>query len=102
MIPHRDDVLLEGMDIFQNFLVLSERKNGITQIRVRPWDGKKEHYINFGEDAYLAYTTTNIDFDTDVAAFGLSVYDDTSLYLRLRYEFRKNGTAQTARSTWRV
>jgi len=37
VIPHRTDVLLEDLDIFKDFLVLSERINGITQIRVRPW-----------------------------------------------------------------
>ncbi|WP_367389235.1 S9 family peptidase [Lewinella sp. LCG006] len=69
VIPHRKDVLLEGMEIFQNYLVLSERKNGITQLRVRPWEGK-EHYIDFGEDAYLAYTDTNPEFDTEVLRIG--------------------------------
>ncbi len=65
VIPHRKDVLLQGLDIFKNHLVLSERKNGITHLRVRPWEGD-EHYIDFGEDAYLAYTTNNPEFDTDV------------------------------------
>lgn len=69
VIPHREDVLLEGMDIFKNFLVLSERKNGITELRVKPWEGK-EHYIDFPDDAYLAYTTTNIEFDTDELRMG--------------------------------
>lgn len=64
VIPHRADVLLEGVDIFKDYLVLSERKNGITQLRVRPWTGA-EHYIDFGEDVYLAYTSTNRDFDTE-------------------------------------
>jgi oligopeptidase B len=65
VIAHREDVLLEGTDIFKNFLVLSERKNGINQVRVMNWNGE-EHYIDFKEDAYTAYTTTNLDFDTDV------------------------------------
>lgn len=69
VIPHRKDVLLEGMDIFQDYLVLSERKNGITQLRIRPWEGK-EHYIDFGEDAYMAYTSTNPEFDTEVLRIG--------------------------------
>lgn len=69
VIPHREDVLLEGMDVFRDFLVLSERKNGITQIRIRPWEGA-EHYIDFGEDAYLAYTTTNLEYDTDLLRIG--------------------------------
>jgi len=69
VIPHRKDVLLEDMDIFKDYLVLSERKAGITQIRVRPWEGE-EHYIDFGEDAYMAYTATNLEFDTDLLRLG--------------------------------
>ncbi len=69
VIPHRDDVLLEDMELFNNYLVLSERKNGITQLRVIPKEGE-EYYIDFGEDAYLAYTSVNLDFDTEVLRIG--------------------------------
>jgi oligopeptidase B len=69
VIPHRDDVLLEGMDIFRDYLVLSERKAGITQLRVRPWKGE-EHYIEFEDEAYLAYTSTNPQFDTELLRIG--------------------------------
>ena len=69
VIAHRDDVLLEGMDIFNDYLVLSERKGGITQLRIRPWSGE-EHYVDFGEDSYLAYTSINPEFDTDVLRLG--------------------------------
>lgn len=69
VIPHRDDVLLEGIDIFKDYLVLSERKYGITELRIRPWDGE-EHYIDFGEDAYVAYTSINPDFDTESLRIG--------------------------------
>lgn len=71
VIAHRSDVLLEGMDIFEDYLVLSERKNGINQIRVMPWEGE-EHYIDFKEDAYLAYTSTNPDFNTDKLRLGFT------------------------------
>ncbi|MEL6986734.1 MAG: S9 family peptidase, partial [Bacteroidota bacterium] len=81
VIAHRDDVLLEGMDIFENYLVLSERKNGNTELRVMGNDGS-DHYIEFPDQAYLAYTSTNMDFDTDVLRIGYtsmttpnSVYD---------------------------
>ena len=65
VIPNRDDVLLEGMDVFKNFLVLSERKAGITQLRIIPSHGN-EHYIEFGEKAYVAGSSVNPEFDTDV------------------------------------
>lgn len=70
VIPNRSDVLLEGMEIFKDYLVLSERKNGITQIRIRPWDGSAEHYVHFPEEAYVAYTSTNPEYDTDLLRLG--------------------------------
>ena len=57
VLPNRDDVLLEGFEIFKDFLVVSERKNGLMELRIRPWDGSAEHYIDFGEPAYLAYVS---------------------------------------------
>ena len=69
VIPHRKDVLLEGMDIFSDYLVLSERENGLTQLRVRP-NGNEEHYIDFPKGAYLCYTSTNPEFNTDVLRIG--------------------------------
>jgi oligopeptidase B len=70
VIPHRDDVLLQGFEVFKNYLVLSERKNGLAQIRVIKWTDRSEHYLDFGEEAYLAYISTNPDFDTDLLRYG--------------------------------
>ena len=70
VIPNRSDVLLEGMEIFKDYLVLSERKNGITQLRIRPWDGSTEHYIDFPEEAYVASTSINPEYDTDLLRLG--------------------------------
>jgi oligopeptidase B len=70
VIPHRKDVLLEDIDLFKSFLVVSERKEGITRLQVRAWDGAAQHYIDFGEAAYMAYTSINPDFDTDILRLG--------------------------------
>ncbi|GAB4406093.1 MAG: oligopeptidase B [Microscillaceae bacterium] len=70
VIAHRPEVLLEGIDIFKDFLVLSERQNGLTQLRIRPWQGQGEHYLDFGESTYQAYTATNPEFDTPILRFG--------------------------------
>lgn len=70
VIAHRNEVLLESLDIFKNYLVLSERINGITNVRIRPWDGSEEHYIDFGEEAYMMYTSTNMEFDTNILRLG--------------------------------
>jgi len=70
VIPHRDDVLLQGIDVFRDYLVVSERKHGLRQIRIIEQEDKSEHYLDFGEEAYLAYTSTNREFDTELLRFG--------------------------------
>ena len=69
VIPHRDDVLLEGFEIFKDHLVVTERKNGLIELRIRPWSNGAEHYIAFDEPAYLAYLSTNPEFDTQALRY---------------------------------
>jgi len=70
LIPHRENVLLEGVDIFKNYLVVSERSEGLNKIRITSWDKKKDFYLPFESETYTAYTTTNVEFDTDVLRYG--------------------------------
>jgi oligopeptidase B len=70
LIPHRGDVLLEGFEIFNNYLVLEERTNGLIRMRVIKWSDNSEHEIDFGEEAYMAYISKNPEFDTDILRFG--------------------------------
>jgi oligopeptidase B len=70
VIAHREDVLLEGFEIFRDHLVLSERIEGLTALRIRPWSGEAEHYIDFAEEAYNAYVSTNPEFNTTTLRLG--------------------------------
>ena len=69
VIPHRENVLLEDIEIFKDFLVVSERENGLNQIHIKRWDGSGSYYLPFESETYTAYTTTNIDFDTSVLRY---------------------------------
>ena len=62
MIPHREDVLLESFELFQDYLVVEERKQGLIQLRVLPWKGGEEHYLDFGEPTYLDFLGENPEF----------------------------------------
>jgi len=70
IIAHRDDVFLSSFELFKDYLVLQERKEGLNQIRVMPWQGGEEYYLDFGEPAYLAYISTNTEFDTTLLRYG--------------------------------
>lgn len=70
MIPNRDDVFLSNFEIFQNYLVVGERKNGLNQLRIRNWKTKEEHYLDFGEETYDAWISTNPEFETNTLRYG--------------------------------
>ncbi|WDO12194.1 S9 family peptidase [Flavobacterium sp. WW92] len=69
LIPHRDDVLLEDIEIFKDYLVIGERSNGLNKIRIMPWNGKGEYYLPFGSETYTANISTNPDFDTQILRY---------------------------------
>jgi oligopeptidase B len=72
VIAHREDVLLEGIEIFKDYLVVDERKNGLTQLRIMRWDKKGEYYMEFQDPAYAAGVGANPDFNTEILRYGYS------------------------------
>ncbi|MBP93539.1 MAG: oligopeptidase B [Flavobacteriaceae bacterium] len=89
VIPHRNNVLLQDFDLFKNYLVLSERLNGLTTIRVKTWDDSTDYYIDFKDAAYLAYPTSNLDFDTDKLRYNYTSL--TTPYSTYEYNMNTKG-----------
>lgn len=70
IIPHREQVLLEDIEVFSEHLVLSEVKNANTHLRVIPWNqADKEYYIPFSADAYVAGLAYNPEYNTNLLRF---------------------------------
>lgn len=63
VIPHRKDVLIENVEEFKDYIVLSERKNGLTDLRVQKRDGS-DYYIKFDEPAYDASVGSNPEYSS--------------------------------------
>jgi oligopeptidase B len=70
VIPHRDEVLLEDVDLFRDHFVFSEREDGLTHLRVRKLSTGEEHAITFNDPAYVAYSGTNPEYDSDKLRYG--------------------------------
>lgn len=70
VIPHRENVLLEDISIFKDFLVLEERNNGLNKIRIIRWDDSEDFYLPFEEKTYSAGVYYNPEFDTNVVRYG--------------------------------
>ena len=64
-IGHRENVLLEEIEIFKDYYVLSERENGLNKMKIVRWDGSDSYYLPFNSETYVAGFTTNLDYNTD-------------------------------------
>jgi oligopeptidase B len=71
VIPHRKDVLLEEFQVFKDHLVAIEREDGLINVRIRPREGE-EHYVDFGEPAYVVYLSDNYELGTSVLRYKYS------------------------------
>jgi oligopeptidase B len=69
VIPHREHVLLEDIDLFRDYLVVSERSDGLNKIHIRRWDGTDSYFLPFDNETYTAFTGTNPDFDTEILRY---------------------------------
>jgi oligopeptidase B len=66
VVPHRPDVMLEGLELFKNHYVLLERERGLPEFRVTDFRTGASHSVEFPEPAYSAFSGANAEFDTPV------------------------------------
>jgi len=69
IVRERDDVMIEGLEVFAGHLVLLERQDGLRQFRVMPFSTGTFHRIDLPEPVYAAFSAENVEFDTNVFRF---------------------------------
>ena len=69
LIAHRDDVMVEGLDVFEGFYVVLEREMGLPHVRIERFDAGASDRIAVSEPVYAIYPGDNEDFGTDVYRF---------------------------------
>ena len=78
VIKHRKDTLLEDFTIFNDFLVLEERTNGLNKIRIKRWDNQDDYYLPFTEETYTASVYYNPEFDTNILRYSYNSFTTPS------------------------
>ena len=66
VVPHRDDVLIEDVDVFSNHIVITGRSQGLTQMEVIDRNSREVYLIDFGETVFQASSGDNYEFETAV------------------------------------
>jgi oligopeptidase B len=98
ILANREDAYLEDFELFRDYLVTVERSRGLMQLHIRPWNGDREHTVDFGEPAYSVDLGDNREPDTGTLRFVYVphtpvVYD---------YDMESRKTPASARKSWRV
>ena len=68
VIPSRDDVYLSSVEVFRDYLVVTERRNALNRIRIRNPEGQW-HEVDFEEPAYSASLGVNVEMNTEILRF---------------------------------
>lgn len=74
VIPHRTNTLLEDFSIFKEYLVLEERNNGLSKIRIKRWDNTEDYYLPFDEETYSVNVYANPEFDTNIIRYSYNSF----------------------------
>ena len=64
VLAHSEDVLLEDLELFNEYWTITERAEGLAKIRIKRWDEQEDYYLPLEGATYTVYTSTNIDFAT--------------------------------------
>ncbi|NJW52901.1 S9 family peptidase [Salinimicrobium oceani] len=92
VIPHRENILLESIEVFDNYLVVNERGNALTQMRIIDQNSKEEHYLQFEEPAYVAFFSVNPEFETSKLRYIYSSYTTPVSTIEYDMETREKET----------
>ena len=71
-IKHRKNVLLEGVEVFNDFFVITERENGQRRFNVISNKDGESHYIDFEEEVFSAYSSVNSEITSKTFRYGYS------------------------------
>ncbi len=82
VVPYRDDVLIENVDVLKDHIIVSEKRAGLTQLEVIDRGSGEMHVIDVGEHVYEAFSGDNYEFESTIFRYNYesmttpeSVYD---------------------------
>ncbi|AEH02201.1 S9 family peptidase [Lacinutrix sp. 5H-3-7-4] len=90
VLPHREEVLLEDIEIFKNYLVVNERENGLNNIRIISWDKTEDYYLDFNSETYTASLGNNPDFNSNTLRYSYNSLTTPSSVIDYNFSTKKS------------
>ncbi|MEJ2546578.1 MAG: S9 family peptidase [Gemmatimonadota bacterium] len=72
VVPGREEVLLEGFELFESAIAVQERRDGLVKLRILDPSGELNHEIAPDDETYVTWIGTNLTLDTPVLRYGYS------------------------------
>src|ERR1700675_3957754 len=69
LIPHREEVMLEDVEVFSTHYVTHEREQGLIRLRITQLGDGATHHVEFPEPTYEASADANAEFATRMYRF---------------------------------
>jgi oligopeptidase B len=86
VLPYREDVLIEDIEIFSEYLIINERKQGLNKLRIMAWNNTEDYYLPFDGETYTAYMGNNPDFESDVLRYGFNSLTNPSSVIEYNFK----------------
>ena len=64
LLPHRKDVLIEEIELFNEYWVVNERENGLSRLRIVRWDNTEDYYLPIEEETYTIQISLNAELES--------------------------------------
>jgi oligopeptidase B len=73
LVGHRDDTFIEDFDLFENYVALSVRRDGLRKLAVLPLaPGAAEYFIASDEPAYTMSISVNLELNSETLRYTYS------------------------------
>jgi oligopeptidase B len=72
VVAHRDDAFIDDFDVFNDFLAVQEHSNGLSNVRIAPWNGAAQQVIASDEPAYTARLSVNAEVDSKLLRYSFT------------------------------
>ncbi|MCT8127209.1 MAG: S9 family peptidase [Alishewanella aestuarii] len=70
LLAHSEQIFIQNFELFNEYLAISERSDGLQRIRVMPWqDPSKAYYISSDEAAYVTGFDMNAEQNTTLLRY---------------------------------
>jgi len=69
LVPHLDEVKIDGLDMFENYMVTYGRQDGLRLLRVTDMTTNESHDVEFPEATYSVRGGANPDFNSELVRF---------------------------------